>query len=553
MRSPANWTLRARVTALTAGTALVIGVIAIAASMVALRNRSDVDRLLNHDTPAAVNTRALLTALYDQETGIRGYAVGGRGADLTLYTEGVSDEAASENQLLRLLTLTTDGDLAAQVRGIQAAAARWRADVAAPILAAAQAHDLNAAQAALANAPAGEFDQIRTSISRLLDDIGAMRDTTGHEVRTGNTQLLELLIAASLVIALAGGLLTVLLRYLVIGPVARLAAEVRTVAAGDYEHVVTVEGPPEVSRLTGDVESMRRIIMKDLREVRRARIMIEDVNRQLEAQAEELTRSNRDLEQFAYVASHDLQEPLRKVISFCQLLQRRYAAQLDERANQYIGFAVDGAGRMQRLINDLLAFSRIGRLTSGFSDVNLDDVVQEAVNQREPALAETGGEVTWENLPTVRGEEPLLASLLGNLISNSIKFRRPDLPPRVHLSARRLGDEWEISCADNGIGIESEFADKVFVIFQRLHAKEVYPGTGIGLAIAKKIIEYHGGRIWIDTSVTDGTTIRFTLPAEPVPVSPAAPAAPPVQSDPVEPDGSATSVASTAPVEETIS
>jgi light-regulated signal transduction histidine kinase (bacteriophytochrome) len=257
------------------------------------------------------------------------------------------------------------------------------------------------------------------------------------------------------------------------------------------------------------------------------------VNQRLEAQAEELTRSNRDLEQFAYVASHDLQEPLRKVISFCQLLQRRYAAQLDERANQYISFAVDGASRMQRLINDLLAFSRIGRLTSGFSDVDLDEVVREAVAQREVALAETGGEVTWTDLPTVRGEEPLLSSLIGNLISNSIKFRRPDATPRIHLSARRDGDQWEISCTDNGIGIESEYADKVFVIFQRLHAKEVYPGTGIGLAIAKKIIEYHGGRIWIDTSGEEGTTIRFTLPADPVPAS-STPAStePPAGTDP---------------------
>ena len=180
---------------------------------------------------------------------------------------------------------------------------------------------------------------------------------------------------------------------------------------------------------------------------------------------------------------------------------------------------------MQRLINDLLAFSRIGRLTAGFTDVDLNAVVQEAVNQREAALAETGGTVTWADLPTVRGEEPLLSSLLGNLISNSIKFRRPGEPPRVHLQARRVGDEWEISCQDNGIGIQSEYADKVFVIFQRLHAKEVYPGTGIGLAIAKKIIEYHGGRIWVDTSTTEGTTIRLTLPAE-SPVAQPAPAQP---------------------------
>jgi light-regulated signal transduction histidine kinase (bacteriophytochrome) len=279
--------------------------------------------------------------------------------------------------------------------------------------------------------------------------------------------------------------------------------------------------------------------------VQRARQTIEEVNRQLELQTEELTRSNRDLEQFAYVASHDLQEPLRKVASFCQLLQRRYAGQLDARADQYIAFAVDGAQRMQRLINDLLAFSRIGRLTSGFSDVDLDAVVREAVDQRETELAETGGSVTWSDLPVVRGEEPLLTSLIGNLISNSIKFRRPDRPPRVRLSARQVDDEWEITCQDNGIGIDAEFADKVFVIFQRLHAKEIYPGTGIGLAISKKIVEYHGGRIWLDTDVAEpgatappareGTTIHFTLPAErQAPAAEPVPAAAPAPDDRVE-------------------
>jgi light-regulated signal transduction histidine kinase (bacteriophytochrome) len=309
-------------------------------------------------------------------------------------------------------------------------------------------------------------------------------------------------------------MLIILLRYLVITPVNRLAGQVREVAGGDYDHVVSVDGPPEVARLASDVEGMRRKIVADLQEVRTARALVEDINQQLEVQADELTRSNRDLEQFAYVASHDLQEPLRKVASFCQLLQRRYAGQLDARADQYIGFAVDGAQRMQRLINDLLAFSRIGRLTNGFTDVDLDTVVREAVDQREPMLDETGGTVTWENLPVVRGEEPLLASLLGNLISNSIKFRRPDTPPRIRISARLVDDEWEITCQDNGIGIDAEFADKVFVIFQRLHAKEVYPGTGIGLAIAKKIVEYHGGRIWLDSDGADGTTIRFTLPVD---------------------------------------
>jgi light-regulated signal transduction histidine kinase (bacteriophytochrome) len=238
---------------------------------------------------------------------------------------------------------------------------------------------------------------------------------------------------------------------------------------------------------------------------------VEWVNDQLKAQTEELTRSNRDLEQFAYVASHDLQEPLRKVASFCQLLQRRYSGQMDERADQYIAFAVDGAQRMQRLINDLLAFSRIGRITTGFTDVDMNQVLSEVRSQLEQRAGEDA-EISWSELPTVEGEEPLLTTLFVNLIGNSLKFRRPDVPARIHITAELSGEEWLVNVRDNGIGIEAEFADKVFVIFQRLHARDAYEGTGIGLAIVKKIVEYHGGRIWLDLTVDEGTSINFTLP-----------------------------------------
>ncbi len=321
-----------------------------------------------------------------------------------------------------------------------------------------------------------------------------------------------LLVVAAAVVIVAGVALLVSLNRMVIGPVTELADQVRDVRAGDYQRKITGTGPPELSRLADDVDAMRQQIAADLAEVGAARERIEWVNGQLQRQAEELIRSNRDLEQFAYVASHDLQEPLRKVASFCQLLQRRYAGQLDERADQYIAFAVDGAQRMQRLINDLLAFSRIGRVTAGFTEVDLDRVMAEVSSQTDSAREYAGGELVFHDLPTVLGEDALLTNLLTNLVSNSFKFRRPGVPPRVEVSARRVGDEWEISCADNGIGIEPEFADKIFVIFQRLHSKDAYPGTGIGLAIAKKIVEYHGGRIWIDVEATEGTVIRFTLP-----------------------------------------
>jgi signal transduction histidine kinase len=497
-----SWTLLGRVTALCVTAALALLLIALAAAVVALGHEGATDRLINRGTPLVLDAQTLLTTLVNQETAIRGYAVNGNDADLAPYTQGLTDERASASGLLDLLS--DRPDLAARVRTIESAAQAWRATVAEPVIAAARAGDLERAQSMLTDAARQRFDALRGDIARLRADIDQLRTRLVDQVKRGSDQLIGLLIAAGLVILLAGVLLVVLMRYLVIGPVAELAAEVRRVAAGDLEHAIEVEGPPEVVRLGQDVEGMRQRILVDVRE---------------------LTRSNRDLEQFAYVASHDLQEPLRKVASFCQLLQRRYAGQLDDRADQYIGFAVDGAQRMQRLINDLLAFSRIGRLTNGFTDVDLNVLVRDAVDQRESDIEATGATVTWSDLPVVRGEEPLLTSLVHNLVSNSIKFRRPDEPPKVHLSARQVDDEWEITCQDNGIGIDPEFAAKVFVIFQRLHGKEAYPGTGIGLAIAKKIVEYHGGRIWLDTGATEGATIHFTLPIDRLssiePVSPA--------------------------------
>jgi light-regulated signal transduction histidine kinase (bacteriophytochrome) len=311
------------------------------------------------------------------------------------------------------------------------------------------------------------------------------------------------------IVILVGGLMLILLGRLVTRPVTELAEQVRLVAGGDFERPIASSGSPELRSLAADVDGMRRRIADELSEVRRARSQVESIN-------EELTRSNRDLEQFAYVASHDLQEPLRKVASFCQLLQRRYAGQMDERADQYIGFAVDGAQRMQRLINDLLAFSRIGRLTSGFKRVELSRVLPEVHHQLEPRAGEEA-DVSWGELPAVDGEEPLLTTLFVNLIGNALKFRRPDVPPVVRITAERDGDDWRINVRDNGIGIEREFADKVFVIFQRLHPRDAYEGTGIGLAIVKKIIEYHGGRIWLDLDVEEGASIWFTIPAVPDP------------------------------------
>jgi PAS domain S-box-containing protein len=232
----------------------------------------------------------------------------------------------------------------------------------------------------------------------------------------------------------------------------------------------------------------------------------------LKEKTEELARSNRDLEQFAYVASHDLQEPLRMVTSYVQLLARRYKGKLDSDADEFIAFAENGAIRMWRLINDLLTYSRVGAWGKEFEPIDCETVLDQSLNNLKVAIEENGAVVTHDPLPTVMADNPQLVQLFQNLIGNAIKFRGKE-PPRIHASAGRNGSGWIFSVRDNGIGIAPEYAERIFVIFQRLHGREEYPGTGIGLAICQKIVERHGGRIWVESEVGRGATFYFTLPA----------------------------------------
>ena len=233
----------------------------------------------------------------------------------------------------------------------------------------------------------------------------------------------------------------------------------------------------------------------------------------LARQAEELARSNAELEQFAYVASHDLQEPLRMVTSYTQLLARRYREKLDEDAHEFIGYAVEGVTRMQSLISDLLAYSRVGSRGGTFERVELNAVLERTLDVLRSAIEDAGAEVTVDPLPAVTADAVQIGQLLQNLVGNALKFRG-DAPPRVHVGARREGDHWLLSVRDNGIGIAPEYAQRIFVIFQRLHTRTDYPGTGIGLSICKKIVERHGGRIWVESVEGEGATFYFTLPAD---------------------------------------
>lgn len=231
--------------------------------------------------------------------------------------------------------------------------------------------------------------------------------------------------------------------------------------------------------------------------------------RQKQAVAE-LKRSNEELQQFAYVASHDLQEPLRMVSSYTQLLARRYKDKLDSDAEEFINFAVDGANRMQNLINDLLEYSRVGSHGKTIELTDLSVVLDKAKHNLQMAIEDSGAGMTCDELPTIMADSTQLVQLFQNLIGNAIKFRGK-LPPQVHVSAEQQENEWLFSVRDNGIGIEQQYADRIFAIFQRLHKKTEYPGSGIGLAISKKIVELHGGKIWMESEPGKGTIIYFTI------------------------------------------
>jgi signal transduction histidine kinase len=264
------------------------------------------------------------------------------------------------------------------------------------------------------------------------------------------------------------------------------------------------------------------VIFQEMGQRRRAEEEVRSLNVDLEQRvanrtaelaerAKDLARSNGELQQFAYVASHDLQEPLRMVASFTQLLAKRYSDKLDDDAREFINYAVDGAKRMQTLISDLLSYSRVGTQGKAFELVHCDAVLDRVLKSLQLAIEDTGAVITREPLPAVAGDSIQLTQLFQNLLTNAIKFHGKK-PPLVQISTENNGSMWKIAVRDNGIGISPEHADRIFVIFQRLHTKTEYPGTGIGLAICKKIVERHGGRIWVEASPGGGSTFFFTIP-----------------------------------------
>jgi signal transduction histidine kinase len=453
--------------------------------------------------------------LVEAETSLRGYALTGDPTALAPYEQAVAAGPRFTAIAQDVAQVRSDPEMTAAAERADELARDWYEQYAEPLVAQIRTEGIESVDPAQIEEGREQFDELHVAVTDFVAELRAVREDVTQELTSWTRAATTVVVFLAVVMVTVGVLLWIALRRWVVEPLEHVGADVRDVASGDLTHPILPLGPGEVRSLAVDVERMRTTLVQQVHAVEAARVEVEEAHARLGEQAEELRRSNRDLEQFAYVASHDLQEPLRKVASFTQLLQKRYGGQLDERADQYITFAVDGAKRMQRLIQDLLGFSRVGRLGRELTDVDLDAALETAISQLEEAIADEGATVTHDELPTVVGEEPLLVQLFQNLVGNGIKFRDPDRPARVHISARQVPGAWELACEDNGIGIDEQFAERVFVIFQRLHAKDVYEGTGIGLALCKKIVEFHRGRIWIEQPASGvGTRICWTLPLE---------------------------------------
>ena len=332
-----------------------------------------------------------------------------------------------------------------------------------------------------------EADAVRSLAAGIGDEVALSIRVSAADAQRSASESTRLVVIASVLGIGLSLLVAALVTVSISAPLGRLTATADRIAAGEM-----IEPAPSHRR--DEIGSLSRAVTK----------MVQTLNQQ----AGELKRSNGDLEQFAYVASHDLQEPLRMV----SLLKRRYAGKLDADADEYIEFAVGGANRMQALINDLLSYSRVGREEVAGKPVDTQIALDQALANLSTAIEERSALVSSGELPTVWANQGMVVRLFQNLIGNALKFCKAERPI-VRIQAEARGAEWLFSVADNGIGIEAQYKDRIFMIFQRLHKQSEYPGTGIGLAVCKRIVERTGGRMWLESEPGKGTTFFFTLPA----------------------------------------
>ncbi|MFC4427861.1 sensor histidine kinase [Deinococcus navajonensis] len=467
---------------------------------------------------------SLLRDTSDLETGQRGYVITGQADFLKPYLDGlIAFQEHSEQLRARPAT-----DL--QLHNLNRAAQQlvlWRRESADPEIRARRT-SLQAAARLMSNGVG------RRQLDDVRETLNDMRDRENARLSTAVASSTRTLLTVRLV-TVAGLLLSLLLLVVTALRVARavsqhlggLTAGARSITAGQYERRLPRSGVYELDELGQQFHKMARA-------VRERELALERSAQTLQATNEQLSRSNRELEQFAYVASHDLQEPLRTISSYTELLARRYRGQLDPRADQYITFTIEATGRMKTLIQDLLAFSRVRQGNRTFGPVDTGQLVTEVIKDLQAQIAECGAQVQVAGpLPEVHGNPELLRHIFQNLIGNAVKFRAPDRPSQVIVTATRsqAPAAWTFHVQDNGIGIEPQYFERIFGVFQRLHGLGQYSGSGIGLAVTRSAAEQHGGELWLDSEPGQGSTFHFRVPDPPSPGCPA-PSAPRGPGDP---------------------
>ena len=498
-----GWSLRRRVNRAIVGVLLLLMVLIATVIYFINDAKRTGDELVEQWDPAYTISQNTLTAMVNQETGVRGYALGQDEAFLEPFNIAELLGGSAQSTLRKYLL--GPPDRLAALGELDDAIADWQTTVAEPIIAAVQAGDDSAVEAAGSPEAKAAFDRVRAASNQLTNSIDEMRTQVAEDRERAFDYVWFAIALGSAILLVTGLLLARGLRRQVLDPMNGLMGQARQVAAGNLDLEIAQDGPLEIQNLASDVDLMRETLATQIVRIERARSRIQQ-------RSAELARSNADLEQFAYVASHDLSEPLRKVTNFSQLLERQYADQLDDKARQYIDFMVDGAKRMQALINDLLDFSQVGRTQEHFMPVDLEKALAQATTNLEEPIALAQAVVEHDPLPTVPGDPTLLAALLQNLVGNALKYRSPDRPCQIRISAERRGDDWLLSVDDNGIGVEQQYAERIFTIFQRLHLRDQYGGTGIGLALCRRIVDFHHGQIWLAEKHDPGARFQLTLP-----------------------------------------
>ncbi|WP_034388981.1 CHASE3 domain-containing protein [Deinococcus sp. YIM 77859] len=446
--------------------------------------------------------QAVARDVSDLETGQRGFVITGQAAYLEPYRRG---EEALARHLRELGTLSNTDPQRQSLERIRTLIGRWQEQAAKPEIAARR----SSLEGAVLLVSDGTGKRILDEVRRVLDEMQTRENARLRAALTSSTAVLR----AVQFFTVSGLLLSVTLLVLAALRTARtltrttseLREGARRIAAGEYGARLAVTPLRELNELSTQFHRMAEAVQQRER-------ALEDTTRALKASNEDLARSNRELEQFAYVASHDLQEPLRTIGSYTELLARRYQGQLDERADQYIAFTISATQRLKNLIQDLLAYSRVRQTHRTFQEVDTAALVREIVQDLQTKLEQSGGKVDVCSLPVLWGSAELLRHVFLNLLTNAIKFHAEGRPPHVRVWAERRPGEWAFHVQDNGIGIESQYFERIFGVFQRLHGMDTYSGSGIGLAVARTAVQRHGGEMTLQSTPGQGSTFTFTIP-----------------------------------------